>query len=406
MKQQRWGKAKVVSLVLVTYVFAKFQGGFASWFLFYASLVFLAYELLAYALMFFTLEVERQLDRNRLQEGEEVIVTLRLRRKIWFPFGWNMVVDQLPERLAVLYEPHRQLVFPWLKREVVFRYAIPHLPRGHYQLTALAVSGGDFFGFFERQQVFPLFDEFLVYPSYSLLKRWEMGDGSLSGTVHAAHRYSDDVAAVRGAREYQRGDRMSQIHWRASARGTGLKTKEFEHQAMNHAVCFLDVEKSRYPDPETFERGVRVTASLIAFANRHQYHYGLVCKLSETERISLSPALSQTHFLRVFDQLARVMPTGVEPLDRVLGREELEQAKGVTFVVITPRLDKQMVSRLISLAQRGRKIQLFHLQTAFAGNSAAGSEQARALQMLAAHKVLCWSVRSDDAREWNRLGGA
>jgi uncharacterized protein (DUF58 family) len=406
MRQQRWGKVKLVSLVLLTYVFAKFQGGFASWFLFYSSVVFLVYELLAYYLMFSTLEVERHLDRSRLQEGDEVIVTIRLRRKIWFPFGWNMVVDQLPERLGGRYDPHRQLVFPWLKREVEFRYAIPHLPRGHYRLSACVVSGGDFFGFFERRQVFPVTDEFLVYPSYSMLEQWSLGDGSLSGTVHVAHRHSDDVAAVRGVREYQQGDRMSQIHWRASARGNGLKTKEFEHQAMNHAVCFLDVEKTSYADPETFERGVRVTASLIAYANRNQYHYGLVYKLAQTERVSLSPGLSQTHFLRVFDQLARVMPTGVEPLDRVLGREALEQAKCVTFMVITPRLDKQMVSRLIALAQRGRKIQLFHLHAAQASGIAAGPEQTRALQLLAANKVMCTSVHSENTREWNQLGGA
>ncbi|WNC15507.1 DUF58 domain-containing protein [Brevibacillus brevis] len=401
MRQQRWGKVKVIGLVLLTYVFAKFQGGFASWFLFYSSLVFLAYELLTYLLLFATLEVVREIDRTRLQDGDDVIVTIRLRRRIWFPLGWNMVLEPLPERLAGVYEPHRQLVFPWLKREVEFRYVIPNLPRGHYRLTDCVVSGGDFFGFIVQRKVFPLSHEFLVYPSYRNVEHWALGDGSFSGNVHVSHRRSDDVAAVRGVREYHRGDRLSQIHWRASARGTGLKTKEFEHQAMNQAVFFLDVEKASYeklPEP-LFETAVKLTASLIAYANRQQYHYGLVYK--QTERLSITPALSHTHFLHVFDQLARVMPQGVDSFSRIVGREALEQPQGVTLIIVTPRVGKELLGRLIALAQKGRRIQLFLVRT----EAALSPEQSKVMQLLTASKVACTSVHIDDD-EWKRIGGA
>lgn len=402
MKQQKWGKVKVIGLVLVTFVFAKFQGGFASWFLFYSSLVFFAYECLAYFLMFSTLEVVRQLNRNRLQEGEDVVVTIRLRRRIWFPLGWNMILEPLPERLTGLYEPHKQLIFPWFKREIEFRYVIPHLPRGHYRLQECVISGGDFFGFIERREVKALSDELLVYPTYQHLNHWPLGDGSFSGTIHVSHRRSDDVAAVRGVREYHRGDRLSQIHWRASARGSGLKTKEFEHQAMNQAVFFLDVEKRSYQDqaPALFELAVKVTASLIAFANRNQYHYGLVYK--QVDRISIAPAVSHAHFLRVFDQLARVMPEGSEPFARILGREALEQTQGVTLMVVTPRLDKELVGRLIALAQKGRRVQLFYVNRA----QSYTMEQKRVLQLLTANKVVCTAIQSEDYQHWKRMGGA
>lgn len=401
MRQQRWGKAKVIGLVVVTYIFAKFQGGFSSWFLFYSSLVFLAYEMLTYFLMFATLEVVREIDRNRLQDGDNVIVTIRLRRRIWFPLGWHVVVEPLPTRLAGVYEPHRQLIFPWFKREVEFRYVIPNLPRGYYRLTNCIVSGGDFFGFFERRKVFTPSDEFLVYPSYTELSHWALGDGSFSGNVHVAHRRSDDVAAVRGVREYHRGDRLSQIHWRASARGTGLKTKEFEHQAMNQAVFFLDVEKASYRDlpGQAFEAAVKLTASLIAFANRNQYHYGLVYK--QAERVSLSPALSHAHFLRVFDQLARVMPEGSDPFAKVIGREALEQPQGVTLIIVTPRIEKELISRLIALSQKGRRVQLFYVHA----QQMLSEEQKRVLQLLNANKVACTSIHMDTS-EWKRIGGA
>lgn len=401
MRQQRWGKAKVIGLVVVTYIFAKFQGGFSSWFLFYSSLGFFVYQMLAYYLMYATLEVVREVDRNRLQDGDSVIVTIRLRRRIWFPLGWNMIVEPLPDRIAGVYEPHRQLVFPWFRREVEFRYVIPNLPRGHYRLTNCIVSGGDFFGFFERRQVFPLSDEFLVYPRYKELTHWALGDGSFSGNVHVSHRRSDDVAAVRGVREYHRGDRLSQIHWRASARGTGLKTKEFEHQAMNQAVFFLDVERESYRDKpaQLFETAVKLTASLIAYANRNQYHYGLVYK--QIERISLAPSISHAHLFRVFDQLARVMPEGSDPFSKIIGREALEQPQGVTLIIVTPRVEKGLISRLVALTQKGRRVQLFYVHA----EQTLPDEQKRVLQLLMANKVTCTSIHMEN-HEWKRIGGA
>ncbi|MGN7471524.1 DUF58 domain-containing protein [Brevibacillus sp. SAFN-007a] len=401
MRQRRWGKLKALLLVAITYVFAKFQGGFSSWFLFYSSLVFLVYEVLAYVLLFTTLEVERVIDRNRLQDGEDLVVTVRLRRRVRFPLGWHMIVEPLPERLAGVFEPHRQLIFPWFQKEMEFRYVIPSLPRGFYRLDYCVVSGGDFFGFMERRKVFSCPQEFLVYPRYKDVTHWALGDGSFSGNVHVSHRRSDDVAAVRGVREYQRGDRLSQIHWRASARGTGLKTKEFEHQAMNQAVFFLDVEKESYQGrpAQLFETAVRLTASLIAYANRNQYHYGLVYK--QKERISIAPALSHPHFLRVFDQLARVMPTGSESFARVVGREALEQQQGVTLIVVTPRVDKDLVHRLIALAQKGRRVQLFYVHA----DAVIPQERRQALQLLRGSKVSCTSVHIDE-QEWKRIGGA
>ncbi|MFY0544806.1 DUF58 domain-containing protein [Brevibacillus sp. H7] len=402
MKQQKYGKSKMAVLLIVTYVFAKFQGGFASWFLFYSSLTFFFYELLAYSLMFATLQVSRDIDRNRLQDGEELVVTVRLKRRFWFPLGWNMVVEPLPDRLAGLYEPHRQLIFPWFKREVEFRYVIPALPRGYYQLKECFVSGGDFFGFIERTKTFALRNDFLVYPSAKQITHWPAGDGNFSGTVHVSHRYSDDVAAVRGVRDYHRGDRLSQIHWRASARGLGLKTKEFEHQAVNQVLFFLDVEKEHYAGehPQLFEMAVKLTASLVTYTSRSHYHYGFVCK--QQERISIPPAHSQSHFFRVFDQLARVMPEGKDSFARIIGREALEYPQGVTLAVITPSLNKKVVAQLADLAQKGRNVHLFWVHS----DPTVKQEQKQALQLLAANKVVCRSIHLREYDELQRIGGA
>lgn len=402
MRQQRYGKTKTIGLLAITYVFAKFQGGFASWFLFYSCVSFVCYELLVYLLMFATLQVTRELDRNRLRDGEDVIVTVRLKRKIWFPLGWNMVIEPLPDRLSGFYEPHRQFLFPWFKREVEIRYVIPSLPRGYYKLTECVISGGDFFGFIQRSKSFSLQNELLVYPSFKVLNQWVTGEGNLSGSIHVSHRRSDDVAAVRGVREYHRGDRLSQIHWRASARGQGLKTKEFEHQAMNQVVFFLDLEKQNYPqkDNRLFEMAIKLTASLVDYTSRRNYHYGFVCE--PNEKISIPPANSQPHFFRVFDQLARIMPESEHSFARLLGRQALEYPQGVTLTVITPSLNKQMIKNLMGLANSGRNVHLFLVH----GEQSLALEEKQALKLLLSCKIVCRSVHLAEYDELKRIGGA
>ncbi|WP_139492246.1 DUF58 domain-containing protein [Brevibacillus dissolubilis] len=401
-KQRNYGKLTILALVIVTYVFAKFQGGFASWFLFYSCVTFVGYEVLAYLLMFATLEVTREIDRNRLKDGEDVIVTLRLRRRVWFPLGWNLVVEGLPERLAGYYEPHKQLVFPWFRREIEVRYVIPNVPRGYYQLGECQVQAGDYFGFVQRSKKYGLHNEFLVYPAFRSLNHWSTGDGRISGNVQVAHRRSDDISAVRGVREYQLGDRLSQIHWRASARGTGLKTKEFEHQAMNQIVFFLDAQKANYEgkNPQLFETAVKLTASLIYYASRRMYPFGFVAR--SRERIALPPGNTQAHFFRVFDQLARVMPEGEEPFSRVVVREAMEFPPGFAITVITPSLDKRLVMQLMELGRMGKDVQLFWVHA----NVVPTLEEKEALRLLASTKIISHSVHLDEYEELKRVGGA
>lgn len=402
MNQRKYGLVKILGLLAATYTFAMFQGGFASWFLFYSSLTFVCYEVLAYLLMFATLQVTREISKDRLQDGEDLVVTVRFRRRLWFPLGWNMLMESLPDKLAGLYEPHRQLYFPWFQRELEISYVIPSLPRGYYQLKECNIAGGDFFGFFQKKRTFTLHNEFLVYPAYKLISHWPSGDGKISGNAQMSHLLSNDVTAVRGVRDYQRGDRLSQIHWRASARGLGLKTKEFEHQAMNQVVFFLDVSKASYAAvaPALFETAVKLTASLVYYTSRKMYPYGFVCH--QRERVAIPPASSQSHFFQIFDQLARMMPEGQESFSQIIGKHALEFPQGATLAFVTASLDKSLVTRLIQLAASGRNVQLFWLRE----NSVIAPAEKVVLQFLKAGKVTCRAIQLAEYDELQRIGGA
>ncbi len=352
--------------------------------------------------MFKGVEIIREIDRQRMKEGEHLVVTLRIRRKFPFPLGWNMVIESLPEKLSGFFEPHKQMYIPGFKKEQIFHYMIPEVPRGQYQLLQCTLVGGDFFGFLQMEKKFDVYNEFLVYPSFNYLTHWSTGDGRISGNIHVPHMRSNDVASVRGVRDYQRGDRLSQVHWRASAKGNGLKTKEFEHQAMNQLVFFLDVKKSSTPglQQRVFETSVKLAASLIYYSHLNHHPYGFVAK--ERERISIPPALSQEHFFRVFDQLARISQEGQDSIARLLGREAMEYPRGFTLVVITTSLTKELVMQANALTRSGRNVQLFWLHD----RKVPMSVEQDLLKLLTSGNVKYHAIHVDTYDELKKVGGA
>ncbi|XOS91026.1 hypothetical protein ACLMAB_20105 [Brevibacillus laterosporus] len=60
------------------------------------------------------------MNRQRLKDGDDVMVTLTFRRRFWFPLGWNLIVEPLPDKLSGYFEPHQQVIFPGFKENRSF----------------------------------------------------------------------------------------------------------------------------------------------------------------------------------------------------------------------------------------------------------------------------------------------
>lgn len=130
------------------------------------------------------------------------------------------------------------------------------------------------------------------------------------------------------------------------------------------------------------------------------YPYGFVCH--ERDRVSIPPANSQAHFFRIFDHLARVMPNGQESFGLVVGKHALEFPQGVTLAIVTPSLEKPLITRLIQLASSGRNVQLFWVRENYEITQA----QKAMLQFLKAGKVECRPLQLAEYEELQRIGGA
>lgn len=145
------------------------------------------------------------------------------------------------------------------RKEAEFR---PHR-RGIIHFARVQLSASFPFGFLDFARTFDMPDQILVYPELIPVRpvisaravELGMRDSKVRG--HGSNLYA--------IRDYVPGDPARSIHWKLSAKGTGVKIRETEREESQRIRITLDFPLRRNAgaeDMERFERAVSATASL------------------------------------------------------------------------------------------------------------------------------------------------
>lgn len=352
MKGELRGLYLLLVLLAASFAFGKFQGGFVPWFLFYVTLSLTLYVGAVALGALRKVVVARELSPKRLTAGETLHVTIRYRVLSHFPLSWLY----FREKSDLKHPRQGHLVFGWRNAGEI-NYSLSRIPRGRHLFEGIEVTAGDLFGFVKKRLSATDREEVLVYPRVRPIRLWQTANDRNAGHSFSMNRISENVTSVVGVRDYVPGDRLHRIHWKATARGQGLKVKEFEHRTTNDFLFVLDRREWSYGGRrELFERAVSLTASLIAYAIDRRFSTGLVS--CGKKRAVFPLGRSQDHMLRLFEHLATVEADGKEPLSQTLLREAVYLPAGATLVIVTPLLDDPLSQALIQLAYRKVKVEL------------------------------------------------
>jgi uncharacterized protein (DUF58 family) len=353
MKGELRGLYLLLVLLAASFAFGKFQGGFVPWFLFYVTLSLTLYVGAVALGALRKVVVARELSPKRLTAGETLHVTIRYRVLSHFPLSWLYFREK-----SDLKHPRQGHLIFGLRNAGEIKYSLPRMPRGMHLFEGIEVTAGDLFGFVKKRLSATDREEVLVYPRVRPIRLWRTANDRNAGHSFSMNRISENVTSVVGVRDYVPGDRLHRIHWKATARGQGLKVKEFEHRTTNDFLFVLDRREWSYGGRrELFERAVSLTASLIAYAIDRRFSAGLVS--CGKKRAVLPLGRSQDHMLRLFEHLATVEADGKEPLSQTVLREAVYLPAGATLVIVTPLLDDPLVQSVIQLAYRKVKVELF-----------------------------------------------
>jgi uncharacterized protein (DUF58 family) len=292
---------------------------------------------------------------STMRAGMRLRVRLQIHVPGFWPIPYVIVRDPLIRSGADEWQVYEVSFVPDYRRRGDILYETAPLRRGRYRFGKTECSTRDIFGLFEHQGTFAETREFQVFPRMIALKDWQMLRRSQSGVYQHSFtsKWARETTQIDGVREYIPGDRLSRIHWNATARTGEWKSKEFEREALPRIVLLLDCERTAYRSSEQFELAVSAAASLAELVAHRGMPLGFVTTgknpgLFGADRM---PALRDD----VMRHLVDVEPDGIHPLSRMILEASSRFGAGVQIVVVSPQTGEALADAFDHL-EAGRVI--------------------------------------------------
>ncbi|KXZ22607.1 DUF58 domain-containing protein [Bacillus nakamurai] len=332
-----WKLLVLIMLMAAVFSYAMFQGGFVSWFLFYAFLPFTVYAglLALYPLRAF--QVTREASAAQLTAGDDLFVTVTLKRRLPFPLMYMVIEDVMPETLGERRHA-KKLMFPWFRKKLTLHYQLSPVPRGEHHLHTVRVRTGDVLGLLEKTASFTIADTILVYPAYSALRYKPYAARQEEGAGAAAPFRMHRSTVAASVRNYQPGDRFSAVDWKTSARRNELMTKEFEPLTSMNLVLFLDCQSS-----PSFEASVSASASLLYTVLIGGSFAGFVPL--GNERTVFPVQEGEQHFRNILRYLASAADVNTNPISRLGEELANRRVRQAVIAVVTGRLSEELLAQ-------------------------------------------------------------
>jgi uncharacterized protein (DUF58 family) len=304
-------------------------------------------------------DVDRRSPEREHFEGDDVEFRVIVRPSSFLP----PPAATLAERVGRLGEQRHGLRRQG--RRLFVDYALRQVPRGRYVFECGRIEVTDPFGLQRIDLELPRPGALLVYPRLARLERLfsESGANALEGRRLLLRRPTGfDLHSVR---EYEQGESLRKVHWRSTARRGQLMVKELEDAPRDEVAVLLDACASAVTG-ESFDVQVRAAASILDAYVRRSRRAVLVVNSAQHESQQVHSPVADRR--RALELLAAVEATARGPLTTLLAEEAGPAARALELVVVTARLDRQLVDRLVQRALARRKTSVVFIDApTFAG---------------------------------------
>jgi uncharacterized protein (DUF58 family) len=316
----------------------------------------------------------RQLSERRVFPGEKINVKLQVANRKPLPLPWIQVDDEIPQALggastlagerprSVLIR--RSAAMPWYS-SVKWKYELPCLKRGYYPLGPTVISSGDIFGLYSRSLKTAMEDHVIVYPRIFPVGRLPIPSQQPLGESRSEYRVFQDPTRPIGVRDYQHGDSLRHVHWKASARLQALQVKIFEPTTTFKVALFLSVDSFTANgsfNEDAFELGISVAASLAHHVVEQGSPAGVFVNtrgVDSDQPVSLVPSGSRDQLTSILEALAKVTASSSGPFEHFLDNEQKVLHAGTTVALIFATPPETLPLLLHSLKENGFKLLLF-----------------------------------------------
>lgn len=369
--KQVWYWTKLISkslFVIGTYVamflYAMFQGGFVSWFLFYTITILVVLMLAYAAIPLGSFHVTREFSEKAVPAGTRLKVMVTISRKWPFPFLYLSVYDNVDPLLQrqMAKNSAKMIFYPTLKREMTYTYTIPKTQRGEYGFYGIHLETSDMFGLFKKEKFVPIEEKLLVYPNFHEIERWSPYEKHETETRMSTPDYVEDVTSVAGAREYVPGDKMTSIDWKVTARTGKLMTKEFEEFIGQNFLIILNnhLPNDDFRSLDAYESSIELVTSIVMHAHRKQLRVGLWSLGNKSKTFDLDGG--SDHQKRLVYHLATIQGERNADFAKQLKENEKKVPIGTTLIFASTEITDAILERIKLILSRRAQVYFCYIE--------------------------------------------
>ena len=260
---------------------------------------------LAFVAVFFfkpsmVVELERIVPHNRFLEGTEIDVVLRIRAGERIPS--LKIREDLPEGLELI-EGSTEWVLSLRKGELrELRYRV-RVKRGIHEFNWVELDYRDPFGLFYFKKRFDLYTEIIGVPIIEDVPTPYSTRGTKVTVGPLPSPRVGEGVEFHAIREYQPGDPLKIINWKATARTGRIMANEYESERKVDVIFIVDAS---YTGELVFDDLIRAAASLMLNALNSGTSFGLL--LAEDVPLWVRPDYGKRHFFKCIDFLSTAKP--------------------------------------------------------------------------------------------------
>jgi uncharacterized protein (DUF58 family) len=248
--------------------------------------------------------VDRQPHRSEIQVGESIAVGLQIRNNSGYWIPWIILEDRLPraalhsppKALDLVGKPIRLQSFP-AGRISLMTYTLQSKRRGYYQVGPTVLETGDLLGLHRSYRVVGQADYVSVLPRIVPMEGLEIASRRPMGEMRIEDRGMEDPTRLAGIRQYQAGDPIQRVHWKATARTGVLHTRVFQPTCLQGAMMLIDLHQSSNPqrhEPMRSDLAMTAAASLAHLLFRMGQPFGLISNGRDAADRARPPSARET----------------------------------------------------------------------------------------------------------------
>lgn len=294
-------------------------------------------------------------------EGESVEMVEEISNGKLLPLPWLRLESSIAQGLEFgsqenlgissgeIYQNHLSLFYLRAYRHIKRTHKVRCVKRGLFRLDTATMTTGDLFGLSRSTQTFPLQLELMVYPIIVDLYELPLPIHSWLGELPVKRWIVHDPFLTAGTREYNPGDSLGSLNWKATARTGRMQVHKKDFTADSRLVICLNVEISdsmwrTVTDVERIELGIRYAATVADYAVGHGIETGFLCngRLDGEGANDPVDAKPMGRLDDILGLLARLHLDRTMPMSRLLEQEAEKGNIDTDYLIISCHLGPEL----------------------------------------------------------------